>query len=93
MAALALVLGNLSYRPSPFCLLDEVDAPLDEANVGRFTEKIREMAAAHSLSSSRTTSARWKWRALSTADDGRGGNLKTRLGKIRVRLQPNYLRA
>jgi chromosome segregation protein len=30
-------------RPSPFCLLDEVDAPLDEANVGRFIEMIREM--------------------------------------------------
>ena len=44
MAALALVLGIFHYRPSPFCLLDEVDAPLDEANVSRFTEKIREMA-------------------------------------------------
>ena len=44
MAALALVLGIFHYRPSPFCLLDEVDAPLDEANVSRFIEKIREMA-------------------------------------------------
>jgi chromosome segregation protein len=44
MAALALVLGIFHYRPSPFCLLDEVDAPLDEANVGRFTDKIRVMA-------------------------------------------------
>ncbi|HEY7784503.1 MAG TPA: hypothetical protein VIB00_07250, partial [Pyrinomonadaceae bacterium] len=45
MAALALVLGIFHYRPSPFCLLDEVDAPLDEANVGRFTNKVAEMAA------------------------------------------------
>ncbi|HEY0006705.1 MAG TPA: AAA family ATPase [Pyrinomonadaceae bacterium] len=45
MAALALVLGIFHYRPSPFCLLDEVDAPLDEANVGRFTNKIVEMSA------------------------------------------------
>jgi chromosome segregation protein len=45
MAALALVLGIFHYRPSPFCLLDEVDAPLDEANVGRFTDKIVEMSA------------------------------------------------
>lgn len=45
MAALALVLGIFHYRPSPFCLLDEVDAPLDEANVGRFTDKVGEMAA------------------------------------------------
>jgi chromosome segregation protein len=45
MAALALVLGIFHYRPSPFCLLDEVDAPLDEANVGRFTDKVAEMSA------------------------------------------------
>jgi chromosome segregation protein len=45
MAALALVLAIFRYRPSPFCLLDEVDAPLDEANVGRFTAKIKEMSA------------------------------------------------
>jgi chromosome segregation protein len=45
MAALALVLGIFHYRPAPFCLLDEVDAPLDEANVGRFTDKVVEMSA------------------------------------------------
>ncbi|HVG31696.1 MAG TPA: chromosome segregation protein SMC [Pyrinomonadaceae bacterium] len=44
MAALALVLGIFHYRPSPFCLLDEVDAPLDEANVGRFTDKVAQMS-------------------------------------------------
>ncbi|MCA1594364.1 MAG: chromosome segregation protein SMC [Acidobacteria bacterium] len=45
MAALALVLAIFKYRPSPFCLLDEVDAPLDEANISRFTAKIMEMSA------------------------------------------------
>jgi chromosome segregation protein len=45
MAALALVLGIFHYRPSPFCLLDEVDAPLDEANVGRFTDKVVQMSS------------------------------------------------
>jgi len=45
MAALALVLGIFHYRPSPFCLLDEVDAPLDEANIGRFTNKVISMSA------------------------------------------------
>ena len=45
MAALALVLGIFHYRPAPFCLLDEVDAPLDEANIGRFTNKVVEMSA------------------------------------------------
>jgi chromosome segregation protein len=44
MAALALVLGIFHYRPAPFCLLDEVDAPLDEANIGRFTNKVVGMA-------------------------------------------------
>jgi len=45
MAALAMVLGIFHYRPAPFCLLDEVDAPLDEANIGRFTNKVVTMAA------------------------------------------------
>jgi hypothetical protein len=33
------------FRPSPFCVLDEVDAPLDEANVDRFAGMVREMSA------------------------------------------------
>ena len=45
MAALALVLGHLPLSPAPFCLFDEVDAPLDEANVGRFTDKVVQMSA------------------------------------------------
>src|SRR5207247_9929153 len=45
MAALALLLGIFHYRPAPFCLLDEVDAPLDEANIGRFTNKVVQMSA------------------------------------------------
>ncbi len=44
LTALALLVGIFQYQPSPFCILDEVDAPLDEANIGRFTELIREMA-------------------------------------------------
>jgi chromosome segregation protein len=45
MSAMALVLAIFRYRPSPFCLLDEVDAPLDEANIGRFSGKVLEMSA------------------------------------------------
>lgn len=44
MTALSLVLGIFKYRPSPFCVLDEVDAPLDDINIGRFTEKIIHMS-------------------------------------------------
>lgn len=44
MAAIALVLAIFKYRPSPFCLLDEVDAPLDEINVGRFADHVAEMS-------------------------------------------------
>ncbi|MFQ5926225.1 MAG: chromosome segregation protein SMC, partial [Terriglobia bacterium] len=45
LAALALLIAIFRYQPSPFCILDEVDAPLDEANVGRFTQLIQEMSA------------------------------------------------
>lgn len=44
MTAIALLLAIFQYRPSPFCVLDEVDAPLDEVNVARFAEKISEMS-------------------------------------------------
>jgi chromosome segregation protein len=45
MTALALLIAIFRYQPSPFCILDEVDAPLDEANVGRFTRLIAEMSS------------------------------------------------
>ena len=44
MTAVALVFAIFRLNPAPFCLLDEVDAPLDEANVGRFSSLVSEMS-------------------------------------------------
>ena len=44
LTALALLIAIFRYQPSPFCILDEVDAPLDDTNVGRFTRLVQDMA-------------------------------------------------
>ena len=44
LTAVALVFSIFDLNPAPFCLLDEVDAPLDEHNVGRFCDIVREMS-------------------------------------------------
>ncbi|TRW90009.1 chromosome segregation protein SMC [Candidatus Methylobacter oryzae] len=45
LTAVALVFSIFELNPAPFCLLDEVDAPLDDANVGRFSKMVEEMSA------------------------------------------------
>src|SRR5690606_14102435 len=44
LTAVSLVFSIFRLNPAPFCLLDEVDAPLDEANVGRFCDLVKEMS-------------------------------------------------
>ncbi len=45
LTAVSLIFAIFLIKPTPFCLLDEVDAPLDEANVGRYNEMLREMSS------------------------------------------------
>ena len=46
LTAVALIFAIFLIKPTPFCLLDEVDAPLDEGNVGRYNDMVREMSEA-----------------------------------------------
>ena len=44
LTAVAMIFSIFLIKPAPFCLLDEVDAPLDDANIGRFNEIVRDMS-------------------------------------------------
>lgn len=44
LTAMALIFASFLIRPTPFCILDEIDAPLDEENIGRFTAVLRDLA-------------------------------------------------
>ncbi|MEX0980189.1 MAG: AAA family ATPase, partial [Gemmatimonadota bacterium] len=45
LTALSLLFGIYLLKPSPFCVLDEIDAPLDESNIGRFIRLLQEFKA------------------------------------------------
>lgn len=49
LTAVALIFSLFFINPSPFCLMDEVDAPLDDANIGRFNRMIKELATQYQI--------------------------------------------
>ena len=49
LTAIALLFALFRTKPSPFCILDEVDAPLDDVNTARFVDLLQEMAAEHAV--------------------------------------------
>ena len=58
--AISLMFGLFRHKPSPFCLLDEIDAPLDDANIGRFVEMLRSIRFPHAVHPHRTIARRWR---------------------------------
>ena len=59
MTAIALVFSIFRLNPSPFCMLDEVDAPLDDANVGRYIDMVKEMSSIVQFILSPIIESRW----------------------------------
>ena len=67
LVGVAFLVALFKARPSPFYILDEVEAALDDTNLGRLLEIYEELASSHSSSSSPTRSARWSARTRCTA--------------------------
>jgi chromosome segregation protein len=61
LTAIALVFAMFQLNPAPFCLLDEVDAPLDDANTERYANMVRACPTRPSSYSFPTTRLRWRW--------------------------------
>ena len=67
LTAMALLFAIFRYKPSPFCILDEVDAPLDEVNNERFVRLVRDMSRDTQFIVITHSAARWKRPTCSTA--------------------------
>ena len=71
LTAISLLFAIFHFKPSPFCVLDEVDAPLDEANVGRFAAMLQRMKAETQFIVITHRSPPWWRRTRSTASPWR----------------------
>ena len=97
MTAVALLLAIFRSKPSPFCILDEVDAALDEANIGRFTSVLREFLDRSQFiiitHSKRTMGVRrravWRDHAGIGHQQTRGGPLRGLARRRQLRHHPN----
>ena len=83
LTAMALLMAIFQYQPSPFCVLDEVDAPLDEANIERLTRLLKEMADRDPVHRHHARQAHHGVRTVPVRrDHARARHLQTRLGEI-----------
>ena len=86
LVGIALMFAMLAVRPTPFCVMDEVDAALDEANIGRFTGYLREKAAngqfvmiTHRQSTMEAASALW---GVTMEEEGVSSILSVKLDQV-----------
>jgi chromosome segregation protein len=88
LTSVALLFALLSVNPAPVCVLDEVDAALDEANVGRFVETLRELTARSQFivisHNRRTIEAADAIYGVSMGDDSTSKVLSLRLADLAV---------
>ena len=82
LTAMALLFASFLIRPTPFCILDEIDAPLDEENIGRFTGVLHELSeGAQFMVITHSKADDGHCRFVVWGHDGRAGHLKNPFGE------------